>query len=51
MNKRFWISLLYSVLIFFVASSVLFNFKDKNKDTSLEEITLAEVAHTIFFFF
>ena len=49
MNKRFWISLLYSVLIFLVASSVLFNFKDKNKDTSLEEITLAEVAHTIFY--
>lgn len=51
MKKKFWISLLYSILIFFVASAALFNFnnKDKDKDNSLEEITLAEVAHTIFY--
>ena len=49
MNKKFWISLLYSILIFFAASAVLFNFNDKNKDDTLEEITLAEVAHTIFY--
>ena len=49
MNKRFWISLLYSILIFFAASAVLFNFNNKDKDNSLEEITLAEVAHTIFY--
>ena len=48
MKKKFWISLLYSILIFFVASSVLFNFNN-NKNNNLEEITLAEVAHTIFY--
>ena len=48
MKKRFWISLLYSILIFFIASSVLFNFNN-NKNNNLKEITLAEVAHTIFY--
>ena len=48
MNKKFWICLLYSILIFFVASSVLFNLK-KKEDDSLVNVTLAEVAHTIFY--
>ena len=47
MKKRFIIYLVGVLLIFFAASSVMFNF-NKNTD-DLTDITVAEVAHTIFY--
>ena len=36
-------------MIFIISSSILFNFNKKKKSINLEKITLAEVAHTIFY--
>ena len=47
MKKKIIIYLVGILLIFFAASSVLFNF-NKNTD-DLKDITVAEVAHTIFY--
>ena len=47
MKKRIIIFIIGTLLIFFIACCVLFDF---NKDTDdLVDITVAEVAHTIFY--
>ena len=46
MIRKIFIFILGVILVFFAASSVLFNFK---KDSTLKKITVAEVAHTIFY--
>lgn len=48
MKKRIYIYLLSVFLIFIIACSVLFNFNKKNTK-KLEKITMAEVAHTVFY--
>ncbi len=47
MKKKIFVYLLCLVIVFIIASSVLFNFN--KKDVKLEKITLAEVAHTVFY--
>lgn len=52
MKKRIFVYLLCISLIFIVGASVLFNFNSKSgksKEIKLEKITLAEVAHTVFY--
>lgn len=51
MKKRIFVYVLCLCLIFIIGASVLFNFNTKNKSTEikLEKITLAEVAHTVFY--
>ena len=46
--KKLFVYLLSIILIFIVGASVLFDF-NKSKSTNLEKVTLAEVAHTIFY--
>ena len=46
MKRRILLFVLGVILVFFVAASVLFDFNDKH---SLKKITVAEVAHTIFY--
>lgn len=46
MIRKIFIFILGVILVFFAASSVLFNFK---KDSTLKKLTVAEVAHTIFY--
>ena len=49
MKKKILFFVFCSIVILFVACSVLFDFnKDNNKD-NLKKITVAEVAHTIFY--
>ena len=47
MKRKIFVYLLSMILIFGVACSWLFN--SNNKDSKLEKITLAEVAHTVFY--
>lgn len=47
MNKKVFMYLFGVIIIFIIACSVLFNNKKENK--KLEKITLAEVAHTVFY--
>ena len=50
MKKKIFIYIIFVVLLFVLVSSVLFNFnKTSHEKTKLEKITLAEVAHTIFY--
>lgn len=53
MKKRIFVNVMCLCLIFIIGASVLFNFNAKNKTKSkeikLEKITLAEVAHTVFY--
>ena len=50
MKKKIFVYLLCFIMIFVVSSSILFNFnKKKDKKEVIEKITLAEVAHTIFY--
>ena len=46
MKRRILLCVLGVILVFFAAASVLFDFNDKH---SLKKITVAEVAHTIFY--
>ena len=46
MKRRILLFILGVILVFFAAASVLFDFNDKH---SLKKITVAEVAHTIFY--
>ena len=49
MKKKILFFVFCSIVILFVACGVLFDFnKDNNKD-NLKKITVAEVAHTIFY--
>ena len=47
MNKKVFMYLFGVIIIFIIACSVLFN--NKKEDKKLEKITLAEVAHTVFY--
>ena len=47
MKKKILIWILCGVLLLFIACSVLFDFDDSN--SKMEKITVAEVAHTIFY--
>lgn len=47
MKKKIFVYLLCFVVVFIIASSVLFNFNKKDKN--MEKITMAEVAHTVFY--
>jgi len=51
MKKRIFVYLLCLSLIFIIGASVLFNLNkdDKKSNTKLEKVTLAEVAHTVFY--
>lgn len=52
MKKKILYYILGSLVILLAASSVLFNFNNENnsdKDSKLKKITVAEVAHTIFY--
>lgn len=53
MKKRIFVYVLCICVIFIIGASVLFdlsiNKKSKSKEVSLEKITLAEVAHTVFY--
>lgn len=48
MRKKLFVMILCSILIFVVGASALFSFQ-KEKKESLPTITLAEVAHTLFY--
>ena len=47
-NKRF-LYVMYILIIFIIASSVLFSCNKEENNKKLEKITLAEVAHTVFY--
>lgn len=49
MIKKIFIYVLFAVLLLILACSVLFDFDKNKKDDKLEKITVAEVAHTIFY--
>ena len=50
MKKRLFVSILCFVVIFMIASTVLFHITDNTKkDNNITSITLAEVAHTVFY--
>ena len=55
MKKKIFVYLLCICLIFIIGSSVLFNFNSSNqsanktKNVSVTKVTLAEVAHTVFY--
>lgn len=52
MKKKIFVYLLCIVMIFIIGASVLFDFngvKSKKKIKNIEKVTLAEVAHTIFY--
>ncbi len=53
MKKRVFVYLLCICVIFIIGASVLFNFntdiQKKSKEIKLEKVTLAEVAHTVFY--
>lgn len=49
LKKKIFVYLLCFFLLFIISSSIFFNFNQKKEKDSLEKITLAEVAHTIFY--
>jgi len=49
MKKRLFVSILCFVVIFIIASTVLFHLNDNTKKNNKTSITLAEVAHTVFY--
>lgn len=50
MKKKLFVYLLCGFLIFFVGAAALFDFNKKNDEkNNLENVTLAEVAHTVFY--
>ncbi len=49
MKKKLFVYFLCFLLIFVISSSFLFDFSKKKETVPLEKITLAEVAHTIFY--
>ena len=49
MKRKLFVYLLCLVLIFIIGASSLFDFNRKNEVKELKKITLAEVAHTIFY--
>lgn len=49
MKKRILVYILCGIVIFIIAASVLFDFGSKKNDVKTTKVTLAEVAHTIFY--
>ena len=49
MKKRIFVYVLCIMAIFIVATSTLFSLNKDKKDTKLDKVTLAEVAHTVFY--
>ena len=49
MKKKIFIYVFFAVLLLILASSVLFDFSKTRRNGKLETITVAEVAHTIFY--
>jgi NitT/TauT family transport system substrate-binding protein len=49
LKKKLFVYLLCIVLIFIIGSSTLINLNNKNDDKVLDNVTLSEVAHTIFY--
>ena len=49
LKKKIFVYLLCFFLLFIISSSIFFNFNKKEKKNSLKKVTLAEVAHTIFY--
>ena len=49
MKKRIFVYVLCITAIFIVATSTLFSLNKDKKDTKLDKVTLAEVAHTVFY--
>ena len=49
MKKKLFIYVLCVLVIFITAASVLFHFQSDDKTVTNEKITLAEVAHTVFY--
>ena len=49
MKRKLFVYLLCLVLIFIIGASSLFDFNRKNEVKEIKKITLAEVAHTIFY--
>lgn len=49
MKKRIILYVLCGILLLIIACSVLFNLNSTRDDDNLEKITVAEVAHTIFY--
>ena len=49
MKKKLFVYILCIISIFLIASSTLFNFNKKKTSVILKRVTLAEVAHTIFY--
>lgn len=48
MKKRFILYFISVIILFIIACSIIFNF-NKPEDKSLKKLTVAEVAHTIFY--
>lgn len=49
MKKKILIYILFGILLLILACSVLFDFGGNKNDDNLKKITVAEVAHTIFY--
>ncbi len=49
MKKKLFVYVLCFVVIFLVASSIIFDFNKKDDGTKNEKVVLAEVAHTVFY--
>lgn len=49
MKKKIIVYMMCLVVVFIIACSALFNFNKNKKDVKLEKITMAEVAHTVFY--
>ena len=49
MKKRIFVYVLCITAIFIVAASALFDLNEEKKETKLDKVTLAEVAHTVFY--
>lgn len=49
MKKRIFVYVLCITAIFIVAASTLFDLNEEKKETKLDKVTLAEVAHTVFY--
>ena len=49
MKKKIFVYILCILIIFIIGSSTLFNFNKKENIKNLDRVTLAEVAHTVFY--
>ena len=49
MKKKIFVYILCILIIFIIGSSTLFNFNKKENIKNLDRVTLAEVAHSVFY--